>query len=184
MGFIKTLIFVIIILIAGALFFIYSGSYNVAATSPDPFIVSWVLEKTKDYSVKKHSENIERPKLNDQTLVKQGYEQYEDSCAGCHGAPGKDAAEGFNPAPPLLADVSEELSSAELFWVTKNGIKMTGMPAFGLFKSDEEIWSIVAFLKRLPDLTPETYKNFRGAPKPTLEEFTNGDADDEPTEEQ
>ena len=184
MGFIKTLIFVIIILMAGALYFIYSGSYNVAATSPDPFIVDWVLQKTKEYSVKKHSENIERPKLNDQTLVMQGYEQYKDSCAGCHGAPGKDPAEGFNPAPPLLAKHAEEMSSAELFWTTKNGIKMTGMPAFGLFKSDEELWSIVAFVKRLPDLTPETYKNFRGAPKTTLEEFTNGGIEEMPAEEQ
>lgn len=184
MGFIKTLIFVIILIVAGALFFIYSGSYNVAATSPDHFVVDWVLQKTKEYSVKKHSENIERPKLNDQTLVNQGYEQYKDSCAGCHGGPGKDPAEGFNPAPPLLAEHVEEMSSAELFWVTKNGIKMTGMPAFGLFKSDEEIWSIVAFLKRLPDLTPETYDNFRGAPKPTLEEFTSGDTDEGLNEEQ
>lgn len=175
MGFIKTLIFVIIILIIGALAFIYSGTYNVAATSPDPFIVKWILETTRDYSVKKRSENIERPKLNDDTLVKQGYEHYDDMCVGCHGAPGKDPAEGFNPDPPLLAEEAEEISSAELFWITKNGIKMSGMPAFGLFHSDEDIWSIVAFLKQLPDLTPETYKEFGTNNQPTLEDFTNRD---------
>ena len=184
MGFIRTLIFLIVILIVGALLFIYSGTYNVAATSPDHFIVAWVLDKTKDYSIKKHSESIERPKLNDQTLVKQGYELYDNSCAGCHGAPGKDPAEGFNPSPPPLAEEVEALSSAELFWITKNGIKMTGMPAFGLFNSDEEIWSIVAFLKRLPDLTPETYENFTVSPKPTLQDFTNESPDDEGAQDQ
>jgi len=177
MGFIKTLIFVVIILIAGLVVFIYSGTYNVAATKTDSFIVEWVLDTTKKYSVKKHSQNIERPKLNDDTLVKQGYEHYQDMCAGCHGAPGKDPAEGFNPSPPLLAEEAEELSSAELFWVTKNGIKMTGMPAFGLFHSDEDIWSIVAFLKTLPDLTPETYKEMGAKNEPTLEDITQ-DAQD------
>lgn len=175
MGFIRTFIFVIIILIIGALVFIYSGTYNVAATNPDQFIVKWVLETTKKYSVKKHSENIERPKLNDETLVKQGYEHYEDMCVGCHGAPGKDPAEGFNPSPPLLAEEAEEMSSAELFWVIKNGIKMSAMPAFGLFHSDEEIWSIVAFLKQLPELTPETYKDFEDGAQPTLEDFTESE---------
>ena len=176
MGFIKTLIFVIIILIIGALIFIYSGTYNVAATNPDSFIVKWVLETTKKYSVKKHSENIERPKLNEASMIREGREHYEDSCEGCHGAPGIDPSEGFNPSPPLLAEEAEELSSAELFWVTKNGIKMTGMPAFGSFKSDDEIWSIVAFLKTLPDLTPETYKNPGQIKQPTLEDFMEGDS--------
>jgi mono/diheme cytochrome c family protein len=182
MGFVRTFIFVIIILIIGAVVFIYSGTYNVAATKQDPFIVEWVLETTKKYSIKKHSENIERPKLNDATLVKQGYEHYEDMCAGCHGAPGKDPAEGFNPSPPLLAEEAEELNSAELFWVTKNGIKMTAMPGFGLFHSDEEIWSIVAFLKQLPDLTPETYKEFGTNNQPTLEDFTQEEQDEEVNE--
>lgn len=182
MGFIRTLIFLIIILIIGALIFIYSGTYNVAATNPDHFIVEWILKTTKNYSVKKHSENIERPKLNDDTLVKQGYEHYEDMCVGCHGAPGKDPAEGFNPSPPLLKDAAEEMSSAELFWVTKNGIKMTAMPAFGLFHSDEEIWSIVAFIKTLPDLTPETYKNAGQNSQPALEDFTDEPVDEDVNE--
>lgn len=180
MGFIRTFIFVIILLIIGALIFIYSGTYNVAATSPDPFIVTWILDTTKDYSVKKHAENIERPKLNDASLVREGKEHYENSCEGCHGAPGIDPAEGFNPSPPLLSEEAEEMSSAELFWVTKNGIKMTGMPAFGLFKSDDEIWAIVAFLKTLPDLTAGTYKEPVQQSQPTLEDFTEGtDVDDE-----
>ncbi|MEE9215235.1 MAG: cytochrome c [Thermodesulfobacteriota bacterium] len=157
MGFIKTVIFVLILLIAGMIVFIYSGTYNIAATEPHSLLVEWVFNTAKKYSVKKHSENITRPKLSDDSLVKAGFDHYENMCAGCHGAPGTEPAEGFNPSPPDLAEKAEELSSTELFWVTKNGIKMTGMPAFGLSHSDQEIWSIVAFLKQLPDLTPEDY---------------------------
>ncbi len=158
MGFIKTVILVLILLIAGLFVFIYSGTYNIAATEPHSLLAEWVFNTTKKYSIKKHSENIERAKLNDDSLIKSGFDLYDNMCVGCHGGPGSEAAEGFNPSPPDLAEESEELSAVELFWVTKNGIKMTGMPAFGLSHSDQEIWSIVAFLKQLPDLSAEDYK--------------------------
>ncbi len=158
MGFIKTVILVLILLIAGLLVFIYSGTYNIAATEPHSLLVEWVFDAAKKYSIRKHSENIARPKLNDDTLVRSGFDHYEDMCVGCHGAPGIEPAQGFNPSPPKLAEQAEQLSSVELFWVTKNGIKWTGMPAFGPSHSDQEIWAIVAFLKQLPDLTPEDYK--------------------------
>jgi len=161
MGFIKTVIFIFILLIAGGIVFIYSGTYNIAATEPHSLLTQWVFNTTKKYSVKKHSEHIARPKLSDDSLVKKGFDHYENMCAGCHGAPGSQPAEGFSPSPPSLTEEVEELSATELFWVTKNGIKMTGMPAFGLSHSDEEIWSIVAFLKQLPDLTEEDYKDLQ-----------------------
>lgn len=161
MGFIKTIIFVLILLIVGGIVFIYSGTYNIAATEPHSLLAEWVFNTAKKYSVKKHSEHIARPKLSDDSLVKKGFDHYENMCAGCHGAPGSNPAEGFNPSPPNLTEEAEELSATELFWVTKNGIKMTGMPAFGLSHSDEEIWSIVAFLKQLPDLTEGDYKELQ-----------------------
>ena len=158
MGFIKTVILVLILIIAGLIVFIYSGNYNIAATEPHSLLAEWVFNTTKKYSVKKHSENIERPKLNDDSLIKSGFDHYDNMCVGCHGGPGSKAAGGFNPSPPDLAEEAEELSAVELFWITKNGIKMTGMPAFGLSHSDQEIWSIVAFLKQLPDITADDYK--------------------------
>ncbi len=158
MGFIRTAIFVLIILIAGLGVYIYSGNYNIAATEPHSLVVEWVFNTAKKYSIKKHSEGIERPKLNDDSLVKSGFDHYNDMCAGCHGTPGTEPARGFNPSPPNLSEEVEEFSATELFWVTKNGIKMTAMPAFGLSHSDQEIWSIVAFLKQLPDLSAEDYK--------------------------
>ena len=61
-------------------------------------------------------------------------------------------SEGLNPGPPDLKDVVGGLEPRELFWVVKNGIKMTGMPSFGAIGvPDEEIWSIVAFLEETAD---------------------------------
>jgi hypothetical protein len=63
------------------------------------------------------------------------------------------------PNPPSLVsdEVQRELSDAELFWVVKNGLKMTGMPSFGKTHTDEQLWGIVAFLRRLPNLAADEY---------------------------
>ena len=82
-------------------------------------------------------------------------------CAQCHGAPGRapDAvAKGLNPEPPDFAQNADQWSPAELFWITRNGIKMTGMPAWGATHADEELWAVVAFLMELPRLDARTYR--------------------------
>ena len=83
-------------------------------------------------------------------------------CVHCHGGPGVEwskFSEGLNPGPPDLKDVVDDLLPQELFWVIKNGIKMTGMPSFATSGvGDEEIWKIVAFVKKWPAVTPEDYK--------------------------
>ena len=83
-------------------------------------------------------------------------------CANCHGAPGVNWAkfsEGLHPDPPDLKEVVGELSPAQLFWVIRNGINMTGMPSFAQAgANDDEIWSMVAFLKKLPTVSEADYK--------------------------
>jgi hypothetical protein len=75
------------------------------------------------------------------------------------GATGRPAPirQRIQPGPPALADVVRELRPAELFWIIKNGIKMTGMPESGSTHSDDEIWGIVAF-NEPPEMSPEQYK--------------------------
>jgi mono/diheme cytochrome c family protein len=164
------LIAIVILLIAASLFFIYSGVYNVAATKPHTKPVEWVLNLTLAKSVSRHAEEIVVPPLSDSSIVETGFIHYKEMCVTCHGAPGINPSEigkGLNPEPP---DLVEQLKHGgwkpkELFWITKNGIKMTGMPAFGPTHSDEEIWAIVAFLERLPDLSPEEYRAMDEATK-------------------
>ena len=70
---------------------------------------------------------------------------------------------GFYHEPPDLSKGIDEWSPAELFWIIKNGIKMSAMPAFGPTHKDEELWAIVAFLRRLPNLSPDEYKEMEKA---------------------
>jgi hypothetical protein len=53
--------------------------------------------------------------------------------------------------------ISSSGTPAQLFWIIKNGIKMTGMGSYGAVHKDEEIWNLVAFVQRLPKMTPEQY---------------------------
>jgi mono/diheme cytochrome c family protein len=147
--------------------YFFGGFYSVAATEPEPDIVSWALVRTRMASVARHA--IETPpfSLDDAAQVRAGARAFaERGCANCHGAPGVPWgkwSEGLRPDPPDLKKIVNERQPRELFWVIKNGIKMTGMPSFGMIKvEDREIWTIVAFLKKLPTVSPEDFKAWSG----------------------
>jgi mono/diheme cytochrome c family protein len=152
----------IIVVIIGA----YSGIPDVSATKPEGKITDWFLNTTKDHSIRSRAERIAVPSLNDSSLVATGFEHYQAMCVTCHGAPGKEPdelAQGLNPPAPDLAGSTTDLSPSEMFVIVKDGIKMTGMPAWGSTHSDSAIWAIVAFLHYLQTLTPETYNAFQNS---------------------
>jgi mono/diheme cytochrome c family protein len=159
------LVFLIIfgLLIAAVAAFVWSGSYNIAASVPHWKITHWFLEKVRERSITSHSKGITVPSLNNPKLVETGFKNYHEMCRLCHGAPGysrTEIAKGLYPGPPELTKRDEERpSDAKVYWVIKNGIKMTGMPAFGPTHSEDELLGIVAFLKRLPNLKPEEYRS-------------------------
>ena len=144
-----------------ALIFIHSGWFSVSAMNEESGIMTWIFKTTKTNSLASRSKDISVPELNDSSLIKEGFEHYDEMCVSCHGAPGEEETElskGLNPPAPFLVESAEGTDARELFWVTKNGIRMTGMPAWGKTHSDEKIWAIVAFVKTLPHLTAEDYK--------------------------
>lgn len=154
-------VLVVIVLLMAALLFIYSGLFDVAASTPDNGLVHWVLETTRERSVARRMKSVEVPPLTDPALVQTGFLHYQENCVTCHGAPGVEASEigqGLNPYPPELASEAGEANPRELFWIVKNGIKMTGMPSFGVTHTDQEIWAIVAFLEKMPKMTPQEYQ--------------------------
>ena len=150
--------------IACAVFF-FGGFYSVAGTADDPAAVTWALTRVRTASIDRHANDTPPVSLDDPKTVQAGAKAYAAlGCINCHGAPGvkwQKFSEGLHPDPPDLKDVAGELSPAQLFWVIKNGINMTGMPSFeraGV--PDPEIWNIVAFLKKLPDVKEEDFKKW------------------------
>ena len=165
--FLSTVVAVLLIMALGGIYFIYSGSYDVAATTRDPDIVRWAVRITRINSINSRAEKIVPPAesfLKDPATIRSGFEHYEEMCVVCHGAPGVDpgaARAGLNPRPPLLAEIKGNLPLGVVFWAVKHGIKMTGMPAWGPTYSDDEIWALVAFVDKLTGLSPEDYQALR-----------------------
>jgi len=142
---------------------ISGGLIDVAATASEPGPLRWLLETTRERSISRRAEGIRVPDLSGDALVVAGASGFDDMCAVCHGTPGHEpfiAAADMNPPPPRLdSGEASELDPAKRFWVIKHGIRMTGMPAWGRTHSDEEIWSLVAFLGRLPGMDADTYRH-------------------------
>jgi mono/diheme cytochrome c family protein len=164
MKILSTVILTVLVLIAIALIVIYSGLYNVSAINQDRGITRWVLNTTMDNSVEHYSKGLTAPNLNDTSMIREGIAHYKEMCEICHNAPGKEPSElskGLNPHAPDLIRIGFRMDPVEVFWITKNGIKMTGMPAWGPTHSDEKIWAIVAAVKKLHDISPRVYNSIQ-----------------------
>ena len=133
---------------------------TVASTTPHWPVTTWLLETARTRSIKAQAAGIAvPPRLNDPAKVLIGVEHYAAHCAVCHGAPGVpkgDIARGLYPPPPDLAKAAPLYAPAELFWILKHGVKMTGMPAWN-DHSDDELWATVGFLEKLPGMSEEDY---------------------------
>jgi len=161
MKIISTLVVTLIVGLLAVAGFVYSGLYDVSAHSPHSGLVAWLLSTTSHVSIERHASRIDVPNLENETLALAGISDFDSMCTGCHGAPGRDPEAmglGLNPAAPDLSEAAQEMTPAELFWVTKNGIKMTGMPAWGKTHGDDELWPVIAFLTRLPELDSDSYQ--------------------------
>ena len=141
--------------------FAWSGIYNIAASRGHWAVVEWMLEFGMSNSVKRRAWAIEVPPLDQPDLYVLGAAHFHRACAHCHGAPGLKGdltARRALPPPPDLAHVSRQWKDNELFWIVKHGIKYTGMPAWVALERDDEVWAVVAFLKKLPELDPDAYR--------------------------
>jgi mono/diheme cytochrome c family protein len=154
----------IALLLLAASVFALAGGYNVAATDAHNAFTHWFLMTTTRRSVAIRAASVNAPAQFTSQQVADGFSEFDEMCVACHGAPGKERGEvgkGLNPRPPNLAKAAKEWTAAELFWIVKHGIKMTGMPAFGPTHSDERLWTVVAFLKELPQLSTEKYADMK-----------------------
>ncbi len=156
--------------VLGGLGFIYSGIYQIGADDPHYRITYWALETLRERAIDTRLDDIKVPPLDNSEMLLSGGADYNDMCAGCHLKPGKhqsDLTMGLYPQPPNLAMEDHEPvhekgdpqhEAARHFWIIKHGIKASGMPAWGQTHDDQRIWAMVAFIQRLPTLTPEQYQ--------------------------
>lgn len=155
-------------LIAAAFFIYYfAGFYNVSALVPQNFLTAYLTKVTKQSSINQHSKSVIPPQLEaDKRLLKKGFNIYDSNCVQCHGGPGirvSDFASGLYPEPPHFPDDIQysDTGEGEIFWATKNGIKMSGMPAYDNLLDDEGTWAVVKFIIEMQDISREDYLDYR-----------------------
>lgn len=146
----------------GAVAFIRSGIYDIAATNQHLAITYWALDTALVHSVRRHAAGIPVPgDLFAPERLASGLRAYRDHCVACHGAPGvarQPFAMGLNPLPPPLAQTARDRTANEVYWAIKYGIKMSGMPAWKYRMDEEALWAVTAFVERLPLLSPAEYR--------------------------
>jgi len=148
-----------------AAFFIYisSGAYDISQLSHHNALTKSIIRTTKHSSIDKRMKEVVVPgNLNDPELLATGFQHYNEMCVSCHGGPGVkpgEMAEGLYPKPPELYKHAEEDEAQEFFWIIKNGIKLTSMPAYEPTHDDAKIWAMTAFVThKLPKMTSEEYR--------------------------
>lgn len=144
-----------------------SGAYNMAATEKHWLITEKIIEWVRDSSIKSRAKDLQVPSLDDKNLILAGAEHYAAMCTECHSAPGHELTElsqGLYPQAPIFYKHKPTTNTEEkvehiktYFWVIKNGLKMTAMPAWGLSHDDETIWAMAIFTDKLKGMTAEQY---------------------------
>jgi mono/diheme cytochrome c family protein len=147
--------------LAVAALVVFRGLYDVGATTEHTQPVYSLLETTMKHSVRQRAAGIQPPPLAEPSLISRGAACYRDHCVQCHGGPG--VAPGpvgmsMQPLPGPLVDAARRWQARELYWITRNGIRMSGMPAWELRMSEQDIWAVVGFIGQLPQMSPADYQ--------------------------
>lgn len=161
---------IVLALVVAIGIFVSSGAYNIGADSPHWSTTAFLINALRERSIDVRAESISVPRLDDPKLVLKGAGQYSAMCVNCHLAPGMENSElrkGLYPQPPNLSRA--HVAPGEAFWAIKHGIKMSAMPAWGGTHDDATIWSMVAFMEKLPTMTPAKYKAIVAKAPPDLD---------------
>jgi thiosulfate dehydrogenase len=172
-NFVLGIIVTIMVLLIGTLGLALLGFLPTRANSIPPQMESHLAMSALDNSVDRHAPRINNPAPpSDENLIA-GLKLYTMNCAGCHGGvdrqPSPFGKSFYPPAPTLILDPPDD-EEWHLFYVIRNGVRYTGMPAWDKTLSDPDIWKLTAFLSRINKLPPavqDYWKNSTGVSPPT-----------------
>jgi mono/diheme cytochrome c family protein len=157
--FVTGVVATLLAMVAGVYAVAHLGLYPIGADNPPGGLERALASRALDVYAAKHQPAGGNPTAITAANLTEGAKEYEEHCAFCHGgakskiSPMRDK---FNPPAPQLVNRIPHDDEAWLFWITKHGVRMTGMPAWDGVMSDEEMWKVVAFIKQSGQLPPET----------------------------
>jgi mono/diheme cytochrome c family protein len=102
---------------------------------------------------------VQNPFASSPALLEEASRHFADHCASCHGNDGQGNTETgrnlYPPAPDMRLPATQQLSDGEIYYIIHNGVRWTGMPAWGEAGDDPDSWKLVLFIRHLPRLTAE-----------------------------
>ncbi|PYQ66617.1 MAG: cytochrome C [Acidobacteria bacterium] len=128
---------------------------------PPGRVEAFVARRLRHVAIPWKARRSTNPEPSNPEVLRDAMEHFADHCASCHGNDGKGQTEiGGNlypKAPDMTRPETQRLSDGELFFIIKNGVRFTGMPAWGsdTAEDDRASWQLVRFIRRLPHLTSE-----------------------------
>jgi len=157
-GFVFGVVITLLVITCGVYAVSQFGLYPIGADNPPGSIERTIAGRAMDRYAEKHKPAGDNPVQVGSDSLMAGAKEYEEHCAFCHGgakariSPMRDQ---FNPPAPQLINRIPHDDDAWLFWVTKHGVRMTGMPAWDRILSDDEMWKVIAFIKHSDKLPPD-----------------------------
>lgn len=134
---------------------IFVSQLNLSALPEPGRTETYLATKAKHFLVRRGSRAGIPPAPSDlRASVAEGDKLFGTECGACHGLSGNKATDAGRWMYPRAADLTssdaQRYSDRELFWIVKNGIRLSGMPAFGKVEPDEHIWNLVHYVRTLP----------------------------------
>ena len=137
------------------------GAINVSARAPHLGVTTFALHNVFRASIGRAAKDAPlAPDLTDPGLIHLGAQHYAQVCSSCHGGPelGQSPVSlSMRPRPQHLPAVVDQFEDGELYEILRNGVRFSAMPSWPAAENFGEIWSVVAFLRQLPDVTADEY---------------------------
>lgn len=167
-GFIFGVVLTLVVIFGGLYLFVAGGKFPVGADNPPGPYERKLANMAMDEYVDKHAPAQANPFQPTADNLMVGAMEYEEHCAMCHGGAKSRISPmrtKFNPPVPQLINHIPRDEDAHLWWVTKHGIRLTGMPSWDGVLSDDEIWKVIAFVKNSDKLPPEVQQMWMNTAK-------------------
>ena len=134
---------------------------GISARSEPGRAEAMVARRLRSLAIPRAAYDRQSPVAPSRDVLRAGMAHFADHCAVCHGNDGSGETEmgrGLYPRPPdLRKDATQALSDGELFYIIENGVRLTGMPAWGTGtpEGEQASWHLVQFTRHLPTLTED-----------------------------
>jgi hypothetical protein len=151
------------------------GLSGFSARSEPAFVERLLAREARRLAIPRSARTLQNPIAFSPEVWAASREHFADHCATCHANDGSGTTELgqslYPKAPDMRLADTQELTDGEIYWIIENGVRFTGMPAWGTGgDDDDETWHLVHFIRHLKDLTPDLVKEMEGLnPKSPLE---------------